>query len=59
MRVEIERTDDGHFLVWKDGKHSGSMIIGEMLEQTISLLEINFPRYAMKTPEEWAAERKP
>lgn len=57
MKIEITKDDKtGELEVWQDGKTTGPLVFGEMLEQVIRLLSpLPGPSagYAMKTPQEW------
>lgn len=55
MKIEIEKRDNGQLWVWKDGKTTGHLSFGELIEQVIALLEITPMKggFRMQTPEEW------
>jgi hypothetical protein len=54
--LSITRDENGALEVWQDGKTTGSLCFGEMLEQVVALLSSSsrFARqYPMDTPDGW------
>lgn len=55
IKIEIIRSPENGLQVWVDGKTTGQLCLGEMIEQVFALLHPDTCRaYPMATPEEWA-----
>ncbi len=61
MKIEITKDDKtGEIEVWMNGRTTGTLRFGEMLEQVIRLLSPlpgPFGGYEMKTPRQWEMSR--
>lgn len=56
-RITVTRLPSGAFSIWQNGRNSGPLCMGEMIEQTLKLLVPNMPGspYPMRTDDEWSA----
>lgn len=54
IKIEIIRSPENDLQVWVDGKTTGPLCLGEMIEQVFALLHpVACRAYRMATPEEW------
>lgn len=57
--IIIQQDSEGALEVIQDGRTTGALTLGEMIEQVLSLVPVTLgaPRYPMKTAKEWDAAR--